>query len=53
MAQPADRSEGVVLVTDYGALDQALAQRDARAAREREIGAKIEEITSNPTRLEE
>ena len=27
MGRPADRSKGVVLVTDYGALDRALAQK--------------------------
>lgn len=27
MGRPVDRVEGVVLVTDYGALDRALAQK--------------------------
>jgi len=27
MGRPVDRSPGVVLVTDYGALDRALAQK--------------------------
>ena len=37
MAQPADRVEGVVLVTDYGALDRALklkAKMEAEASDE-------------------
>ena len=27
MGRPADRSTGIVLITDYGALDRALAQK--------------------------
>lgn len=30
MAQPSDRSQGIFLVTDYGALDRALKLRDKK-----------------------
>jgi len=40
MGRPVDRSPGVVLVTDYGALDRALAQKARQEAE------KIEEIKS-------
>ena len=34
MGRPVDRSPGVVLVTDYGALDRALAQKARQKAEE-------------------
>jgi len=40
MGRPVDRSPGVVLVTDYGALDRALAQK---AKIEAEKAKKTEE----------
>jgi len=43
MAQPVDRSEGVVLVTDYGALDRALAEMARREAVKNESYAKLVE----------
>ena len=33
MGRPSDRSQGVKLVTDYGALEWALAKRDELAAK--------------------
>ena len=33
MGRPVDRSPGVVLVTDYGALDRALAQKARQEAK--------------------
>lgn len=33
MGRPSDRSKGVKLVTDYGALEWALAKRDELAAK--------------------
>lgn len=32
MAQPADRSNGILLVTDYGALDRAIKLRDKKVS---------------------
>ena len=36
MGRPVDRSPGVVLVTDYGALDRALAQKARQEAKRAE-----------------
>lgn len=36
MGKPVDRSPGVVLVTDYGALDRALAQKARQDAKKAE-----------------
>ena len=36
MGRPVDRSPGVVLVTDYGALDRALAQKARQQAKKAE-----------------
>ena len=36
MGRPVDRIEGVVLVTDYGALDSALRLRDRRERQKQE-----------------
>ena len=36
MGRPVDRSPGVVLVTDYGALDRALAQKARQEAKKAE-----------------
>ena len=33
MGRPVDRSPGVILVTDYGALDRALAQKARQEAK--------------------
>lgn len=43
MGRPVDRVPGVVLVTDYGALDRALRQRDRQRAAKAESEAKTEE----------
>lgn len=43
MGRPVDRVAGVVLVTDYGALDRALRQRDRQAAEKAATEAKTEE----------
>ena len=37
---PADRVEGVVLVTDYGALDRALEKKEAKEKKEVAMEAK-------------
>lgn len=50
MGQPVDRSEGVVLVTDYGALDAALAEMRRRDAAKAERDAKF---IKNAPRTEE
>ena len=41
MGRPVDRSPGVVLVTDYGALDAALAEMRRRDAAKAERNAKL------------
>jgi len=43
MGRPVDRVAGVVLVTDYGALDRALEQRDRQRAAEAASETKTEE----------
>lgn len=44
MGQPVDRSEGVVLVTDYGALDRALAEMARRKEKEEALQAKLKTL---------
>ena len=53
MAQPADRAEGVVLVTDYGALDRALEQMALREAKSQEDGEKLDKIRQVEKKIEE
>ena len=36
MGRPADRAPGVVLITDYGALDRALAMKARQEAKKQE-----------------
>ena len=43
MGMPADRVEGVVLVTDYGALDRALEKKEAKEKKE-----VVEEAKNTP-----
>ncbi len=50
MGQPVDRFPGVTLVTDYGALDRALAEK---ARREAALKAKYEEVAATTTSTEE
>lgn len=42
MGRPVDRSAGVVLVTDYGALERALLQRDRMNAKKAQETEKTE-----------
>ena len=42
MGRPVDRIDGVVLVTDYGALDRALAQKARIEARKAAMAEKSE-----------
>ena len=49
MGRPVDRSPGVVLVTDYGALDRALAQKARIEAQKR----ANEENTDDSSSLED
>ncbi len=44
MGQPVDRSDGVVLVTDYGALDRALAEMARRKEAEEALHAKLQNL---------
>ena len=53
MGQPADRAEGVVLVTDYGALDAALAAMARREELERENEAKIVKMRESEAKTEQ
>ena len=46
MGQPVDRTDGVVLVTDYGALDAALAEMRRRDAAKAEKEAKYVKSTT-------
>ena len=43
MGKPADRVEGVVLVTDYGALDRAWEKKEAKEKKE-----VVEEAKNTP-----
>ena len=47
MGQPVDRSEGVVLVTDYGALDRALAEMARRKEKEEALHAQLRALKLN------
>lgn len=42
MGRPADRAKGVILVTDYGALEWALEQKRLQEAKRAEIRAHLE-----------
>ncbi len=53
MAQPVDRAEGVVLVTDYGALDRALEQMARREAKSQEDGERIAKIREAEMKMKE
>lgn len=44
MGRPVDRISGVTLVTDYGALDRALAQRARQEARKDAVAKQLKAI---------
>ena len=46
MGRPVDRAKGVILVTDYGALDWALDLRARKAAKREEDVKKLNDLYS-------